>query len=424
MPLPKIKILQIGDLHLPTVINERKSIDDKDKAFSVGLKEIVSTSPTKVVFKKLFELISSGEYDSVLFMGDLTDRGDLNNFNNGVSFLANSLQLGAGRLNQDQAIGIVPGNHDINRALASKPDMSEKFRPLSEALNNYGLPQLPVSQEQTIQISKDSANAKVILLNSCWGCGAKEFIPERFRHTIFAAIEESIGSGADSDLSQYYDRQLDTPAFSSASVGRVSQARSTTPEDTIEVYVAHHNLLPQRTTRLAPYTELVNSGSMRSVLTSGSKPTIYLHGHIHEDPVEIMSVPGGSNLVSISAPLSSDGFNEIELAFTQSGIPLSCVVGRWRFDSAGVLQRDQQQIISLVEGRRRSRGSSLPRLLSFILSKGEVYWSDIQHHDPAFYEEQTDELLQEALEMLYADRTIVIENRAMSHRNWIVRSNV
>lgn len=424
MSLTRIKIIQVGDLHLPLTVEERRNVDDKDPAFPDSLKKTISAPPTKVVYKKLYDLIRSAEYETVLFMGDLTDKGDLNHYDGAVKFLAHSLQIGRGRKNEGQQIGFVPGNHDINRELAILPDLREKFRPLNKSLKDSGLPPLPVSQEIELSVEKGPANAKIILMNSCWGCGSREFIPELFRDSIDSAICEIVGAGGKKELSQYYNRQLDTPAFSNESITRVHQARHATPEDTLEVYVAHHNLLPQRLTRLAPYTELVNSGSLRATLTNGSKPTIYLHGHIHEDPIEVIRAPGGANLISISAPMSSDGFNILEFVFTESGLPLACTVTPWRFNAAGIFGSMHPIAIPLLSGRRRSRNSSVPNLLIFIVERQSVYWTQIERHVPSFYENQTESLLIEGIETLKADDLIVVENHTMSPKNWIVRSNI
>jgi Icc-related predicted phosphoesterase len=424
MSLARIRVIQVGDLHLPLTASERTNLDDKDSAFPTQIKKAISASPTKTVYKKLYELIQSGEYDTVLFMGDLTDKGHLKSYSGAVNFLAQSLQIGKGRKNASQKVGFVPGNHDINRELSSRPDLREKFAPLNESLNSAGLPPLPVFNEVELFVSQGPASAKIILMNSCWGCGAREFIPEMFRETIADAINKIMGSGGVKELSQYYNRQLDTPAFSNESVTRIYQSRQSTPEDTLEVYVAHHNLLPQRLTRLAPYTELVNSGAMRATLTSGSKPTIYLHGHIHEDPVEIVRTPSGANLISVAAPMSSDGFNIIEFVFTESGLPLACMITPWRFNPAGIFGSSSPILTSLLSGRRRSRSPSVPNLLIFILERQSVFWSDIESHPRPFYENQTEALLLEGIETLKADDLIVIDNYTMSPKNWIVRSNI
>ena len=424
MTLTKIRILQIGDLHLPLVIGERNNLDDKDKTFSIELKSRISASPTKIVYQKLFELIQSKSFDAILFMGDLTDRGDLESFDRATRYIAQTLQLGKGRQNHDATVGIVAGNHDINRTEAKKPNLAAKFLPLNRFLASCGLPNVPVDREVELLVKREQATAKIVLLNSCWGCGAKEFIPEKFRDAVYSAIDGLLIDKTSEEFSQYYNRQLDTPAFSHDTITRVSQTRSETPEDTVEIYVAHHNLLPQRTTRLAPYTELVNAGAMRSVLTDGSKPTIYLHGHIHEDPVEIIRVPGGSNLISISAPLSSTGFNEIELVFNPTGLPLSCVISPWRFSNAGVLKKTGRNVVSILSGRRRSRDPALSRILAYILEKREVYWSELSERDPAFCDPKTDDSLQECIEMLMADETVHVDNYTMTPKNWIIRSNL
>jgi Icc-related predicted phosphoesterase len=424
MSLTSVRILQVGDLHLPSVIDERRNVDDKDKSFSFELKNRISASPTKVVYQKLYELISKHLYDSVLFMGDLTNRGNLKNFDQAAKYLAQSLQIGSGRQNQNVQVGIVPGNHDINRKLAGKPSALDKFSPLNAALLSHGLPPIPVERETLIEVAKSNANAKIFLLNSCWGCGAKEYIPEKFREVVHSAIEGMMTNEESEEFGQYYDRQLDTPAFSNETISRVSEARVDTPDDTVEIYVAHHNLLPQRLPRLAPYTELVNSGAMRAVLTDGKKPTVYLHGHIHEDPVEVISAPQGSNLISISSPLSSDGFNEVEIVYTATGLPMSCIIHPWRFSNAGVLKKQERIVVPLVSGRRLARDRSLPQLLSYILQHGQVYWSQIERHDPPFYEAQTSETLEEGIEMLMALQSIQVENYSMKPQHWIIRSNL
>lgn len=131
MSLSKIRLLQIGDLHLPQVMHERLHLDDKDRSFPNALKIMLGKSRTKTVYKKIYEKITLDNYQSVLFMGDLTDKGSIAGFEGAVEFIAESLQLGKGRRNSNQLMGIVPGNHDIDRLLASKPDITEKFRPLT-----------------------------------------------------------------------------------------------------------------------------------------------------------------------------------------------------------------------------------------------------------------------------------------------------
>jgi hypothetical protein len=59
---------------------------------------------------------------------------------------------------------------------------------------------------------------------------------------------------------------------------------------------------------------------------------LYLHGHIHSDPVEVVAqaAPDKGQLISISAPEFRDGFNQIDVIFANDGTPLGCVVKRYR----------------------------------------------------------------------------------------------
>src|SRR3546814_7905250 len=71
--------------------------------------------------------------DGILLMGDMTDFGKLDGYKAGLAYVANALQLGGTRRNASTFCGIVPGNHDIDRALAKKPSMLAKFKPLNRS---------------------------------------------------------------------------------------------------------------------------------------------------------------------------------------------------------------------------------------------------------------------------------------------------
>nr|WP_066564807.1 metallophosphoesterase [Sphingobium sp. TKS] len=312
-------MLQIGDLHLPSAARTERSVDQKDRTFSVELRNVISRQPIKTVFKRIYRMCEAEEIDGILLMGDMTDFGKLDGYRAGAAYVANALQLGKGRRNALTFCGIVPGNHDIDRNLAKKPSMTAKFGPLNAALSAVGLEQIPVEQSLIRHVGPSDATCAVVLMNSCWGCGAVEYIPAEFRDSVGPAIEAAIAAGDPKVLSAYYDRQFDTPAFSDNSIAHLVETAGKMPREEQLVVVAHHNLLPQRMTRLAPYTELVNSGAVRASLMEAGRPILYLHGHIHTDPVEVLSVPGGDALVCISAPAAEDGFNIIEGSVAKIG---------------------------------------------------------------------------------------------------------
>ena len=128
--LPKVRLLQIGDVHLVSNAGNKAFVDDKDNTFPLNLKNIISRSPIKTAFRRIFEIIKEQGVDAVLFMGDLTDYGKLDGYTACSNYIASALQIGSKGLYRDIPVGIVPGNHDINRSLALKPGISTKFTPL------------------------------------------------------------------------------------------------------------------------------------------------------------------------------------------------------------------------------------------------------------------------------------------------------
>jgi len=422
--LPRVRLLQIGDLHLPTAARTERTVDQKDRTFSVELRNVISRQPIKAVFKRIYRMCEDKSVDGILLMGDMTDFGKLDGYKAGLAYVANALQLGGNRRNASTFCGIVPGNHDIDRALAKKPSMLAKFKPLNAALNAAGLGQIPVESSLVSHVGPQDAQCAVILMNSCWGCGAVEYIPAEFRDSVGPAIEAAIASGDPKVLSAYYDRQFDTPAFSDASISHLVEVTDTLPREQQLVVVAHHNLLPQRLTRLAPYTELVNSGTVRASLMEARRPILYLHGHIHTDPIEVLSVPGGDVLVCISAPAAEAGFNVIEVVFTRSGNPLVGHILPWRFDQSGVLREGARLTVPLIGKRRRSLDDGLARVYAYLLGVRQCYWSDLLHNCGQHFQVDADSQLLECIELLMADQSITVENYDARPDSWIMEARI
>ncbi|MDX0463503.1 hypothetical protein GOC73_28255 [Sinorhizobium medicae] len=421
--LPKVRLLQIGDIHLVSNAGNKAFVDDKDTTFPLNLKNIISRSPIKTVFRRIFEIIKEQDIDAVLFMGDLTDYGKLDGYEACSKYIASALQIGSKGLYRDIPVGIVPGNHDINRTLALKPGTSTKFTPLVEALTGAGLPPLPVHKAMHRSVEKGNARIELFLLNSCWGCGEESYIPPEFRSQIAAAIKTVMG-GPDSDtaIRAYYDRQLDTPAISEETIESVVTKMEALSGAAIPVLVAHHNLLPQRRPRLAPYTELVNGGALRGALGELGRPVIYLHGHIHEDPIEVLQLPGGFPVVSISAPDIPKGFNLIDVLFGENAVPLACHVTPYRVDKSGILKRENTISIALNNGRKRSSDRNTGIIYGKILEVGQIYWPELTKH---FLDEAhglDEQRLTIIVEQLQAEGSITIDNYDLSPTHWILRA--
>ncbi|WP_272867832.1 metallophosphoesterase family protein [Sinorhizobium meliloti] len=421
--LPKVRLLQIGDVHLVSNAGNKAFVDDKDTTFPLNLKNIISRSPIKTVFRRIFEIIKEQGVDSVLFMGDLTDYGKLDGYAACSNYIASALQIGSKGLYRDIPVGIVPGNHDINRPLALKPGISTKFTPLVEALTGAGLPALPVRKAIHRSVERDNARIELFLLNSCWGCGEESYIPPEFRSQIAAAMKTVI-SGPDSDaaIRAYYDRQLDTPAISEETIESVVTKMESLSGAAIPVLVAHHNLLPQRRPRLAPYTELINGGALRGALGELGRPVIYLHGHIHEDPVEVLQLPGGFPVVSISAPDIPKGFNLVDILFGENTVPLACHITPYRVDKSGILKRETAISIALNNGRKRSSDRNTGIIYGKVLEAGQIYWPELTKH---FLDESNgldEQRLTIIVEQLQAEGSITIDNYDLSPTHWILRA--
>ncbi|MCC4296628.1 metallophosphoesterase family protein [Aurantimonas coralicida] len=422
--LPRLRILQIGDVHLPSGINAQPFVDVKDVTFPSGLTSIIATSPLKRVFKRVFKFLESGQVDALLFMGDLTDYGNLDAYTACCRYIASALQIGNGRRFAHIPVGFVPGNHDIDRTLARRPGTTTKFTPLVAALNAVGLPDLPILQPKVMDVGISGQMAKVFLLNSCWGCGDEARIPERFRAPIASAIDSVIaGASGDAAIKDYYDRQLDTPALSENSIAKLMQGVHEAPSNILPIIVAHHNLLPQRLPRLAPYTELVNGGALRASLGELGRPVLYLHGHIHEDPIEIIRSPGGPPVISISAPKLSDGFNVIDLIYSPQSLPLACHVIPVRFDQSGILKIRPRIALPLNDSRRHME-PSLTNLYWRLLERRTAYWSDVEVIASTLNGHPVGEALVAMVEQLFADDLITIDNSDLAVENWIVRTEM
>lgn len=421
--LPRLRILQVGDVHLPGAAHSRRSVDAKDKRFPADLRNMIAAPPTKRVFQAIYKVLETEPIAALLFMGDLTDIGRLKGYQACARYIRNALQLGQGEQFETLLTGIVPGNHDIDRELAKQPGTATKFEPLQKALSEAGLGPLPVGKPVWMDVREGHAAAKIALLNSCWGCGEREYIPVEFREAVFTAIENAISAGSDETaVRAYYDRQFDTPAFSNDTITELANLESKGSE--LLVVTAHHNILPQRLPRLAPYTELVNSGAIRATLTDLARPVLYLHGHIHEDPVDVLQVPGGEPLVCISAPEASSGFNILELTFTKVGVPLSVRIIPWRFNASGILRPAKPILISLIGTRRRAHSRTLPEIYALLLNSNQMYWDELLKAAGSVFTEDAESQLEEAIETLFADGRVSIENYDLTKPSWIIGASL
>ena len=416
----------MGDVHFPDGMNQSASADIKDDGISESLTGSITSSTFIESAQRMIQVAESEKIDFIAFMGDLTSRGNLRQYTACVEYFHNLLRLNAVPLIKPENILIVAGNHDVSRDLAiNSPD--KKFKTLSETLENNGFRGLLEKSLDIRGVKTDGCSVDIIGLNSCIGCGEKRFLPSRVRDEIFGKIESDLstltGDERREALEEVYE-QLDAPAVSSETISLLINEIEGSDTESIPVIVAHHNLLPQSFTRLDPYTELVNSGALRSVLTSLGKPAIYLHGHIHTDPIEVVTnaVTGKSPLVCVSAPALEGGFNVVEIGFGSELEPIGCRVIPYRCDDAGYVTARETILIPFNGFTTAFFDKTRSAIFSKIVGEGYMPYIDLLNwaQTEKWYVDET--RLGDDLVELRWQGVVTIEGIARDQKFWRIRS--
>ena len=423
-----VRILQLGDVHYPEAKAQGAAIDIKDPTFSPSVANSLSLQPFQAVSRSLRKLIEQSGIDALVLMGDLTSKGSQSGYEECVDFLSKSLFSLFPEVNWPGTIMLLAGNHDVDRKNYSVADLTSKFDPLNEILGRYRLPKLPVDAISTIRLDQTAGLGAVIYgMNSCIGCAEKRYLPTVLREEIFKAISAKITDvSANKDQ---YDRlmldiceQLDTPAIESARVTELTEGVTELRQSFIPIVAAHHNLMPQVTPRVAMYTELVNSGQVRKSLLELNRTILYLHGHVHEDPIEIIHDPRfpQSQVISVSAPEMSAGFNIIDVVFHRSGAPLGCRITPYRVRPTGqVLAMDAVRIPFSIRGPTAALSAMAHQVFSALSGVEVMFHADLKGRVGT----STDaaETFEDALEELTWKQLIAVDNGTQDHSAWRVR---
>ena len=209
--------------------------------------------------------------------------------------------------------------------------MEGRFSAFKSVWKSIGRDILAIDSVRSSTISSKGVSLNILSLNTCAGCGEEySKFPEDIAQTYKTLLQNS-----DLENKENFDlfcENLDTPAIYSQHVGELIGQITGSESNNFCLILGHHPLLPQATMRVAPYTELLNGGNTRLALTDQNKPIIYCHGHIHEDPVEVVSQPGNaaSQLILISAPEYKDGYNSIEIFYTEKGSAIGVEITPYR----------------------------------------------------------------------------------------------
>jgi len=377
-PVIQIRLLQLGDIHMG--MPRDPAIDIKDRKYPAPVASLTTMDPLISAARFAVNLLRTNPVDAILLVGDLAHQGNAKEYQKCVDYL---VQLILDEWHKaSKPVLCVPGNHDIDRTVipldVTVGQIWDKFVPLEAAWKKYGMPILATSEVKSFTVKKSEALAEITALNSCLGCGEYRGLPADLREAAHELVKKAVSA----DDKWKAIEQIDSPAFAGEHIEAAQ--RQIDGNHKVNVVLAHHNLLPQSTPRVALYAELINGGQVRAMLAQAKSPTLYCHGHIHDDPIEIVSVPniGAAPMVSISAPILDHGFNVLELTYTNTGLPLGVIVQKFKIgrshtfsarpheeiripfrSSAEYFPNYQPPRSSMVEIIRRDDGSRFPALL-------------------------------------------------------------
>jgi 3',5'-cyclic AMP phosphodiesterase CpdA len=355
-----VKLLHVGDLHYPDLVGQNENLDLSDKGFPGVLRTRLATHPSQSVAREMARLLDRDtSIKSILICGDITSKGNLDGFRRGLSWLAAQLRLENRDMWPVDSVHAVPGNHDVNRRAVTQTetDIYRKFEDIERAWADQSDLVLTV---RGLRITTLGTSPTVTLhsLNSCLGCGEYRGLPDAICDALWRATTDMIDSNNFDDYNILQYEQLDTPAFDESEINELVHSIKDAPPGTLPIVLAHHNILPQGLVRISPYTEIVNGGNVRRRLSSCGRPVLYLHGHIHEDPIEDITRLDGTtshgSLITVSAPEIREGFNVLSIVIGKAGVPIGCAVETYRRQHTGDVVCQGAVRIPLVKDARRA----------------------------------------------------------------------
>lgn len=359
--IERLSLLQLGDIHYPVFSTEWTDVDNKDRADTANLPGHFSKPISTLIATAISNEVQRSSPSAIVVCGDLTDRGQLDGFDQAANYLSKALGEEASR-----TVHLLPGNHDVDLTGKMKfADLtSHRFGVLQDRLTALGSPFQVTKDSRESTHSSGTSALLLTSLNSAKANGAPRLFPsvvpqdpvaEALRaldaDQILTSSKKLVASVSGSNPSISVQEMLDIPMIDPGDLDAVT-ARGSSRESGLLVVAAHHGFLPQATPRFGPYTEMVNGGQVRRRLLELDRPVLYLHGHIHQDSLEIIRGAGstagiaGPPVISIAAPLLAEGFNRLDVEFTSSGRVLGIFLYRLRVDrgTAGITSAAPERI--------------------------------------------------------------------------------
>ncbi|MBX8691685.1 hypothetical protein GO011_30025 [Mycobacterium sp. 20091114027_K0903767] len=442
----RISVLQLGDVHYDEFSSAKLNVDDKDSRAPVHVVENIARPVSLVVGEHIKERLRRGDRPLIAICGDFTSRGARAPFERAIAYFEGILNADTKTAPTEDELHLVPGNHDVDWK-SSMPyiDLStDRLHPIADVVTSSALTAPLTLGSRHTTVYRGRARLSFSSVNSCRATGAYRQAPElAVDDPVVEAIHAETGMereqirqaiqqwGVKTESARH--EALDIPLIESSDLQAIAGAIDSAEDHTLHVILAHHGFLPQVTARINPYSEMVNGGDVRRMLLNFAKPILYLHGHVHEDHVEILSSGGPqhrglreSPVIVIAAPKLEHGYNEIVAEFGSLGKPLGITIKRYRI-SGGIMHTERDERISLC-GRTVTDHRFkyiLQRLHEFALATGDqiLRWA---HDDdaPDATRRLADDEIEECIETLCwqnvidssSARSTPFENREYSFR--------
>jgi 3',5'-cyclic AMP phosphodiesterase CpdA len=354
--------------------------------------------------------------------GDLTSLGSIDGYRECVEYLVGTLQLTSDSW-QLSSVHAVPGNHDVDRVSVPthEHDPAEKFDALEQVWSDRSVPVFAKHLRRT-EMSDSGSGIDLYGLNSCVGCGEWRQLPDDLRDDL-ATIFRREAQEAQTEADKGRWERLDTPAFFEQDADDlVAHMRATAPTR-LPVIIAHHNLLPQAVPRISPYSELLNGGMLRERLGRLNRPLVYLHGHIHVSPVEVLTQPEftRSRVVIVAAPQFVDGFNRLVFEFATDGQPIGLEVTPIRVQDNGGYEDRPSLRISLAPPKERPHSDLIQEVLDTVRANpGRMRYTQLRDVVKVAGKRPSEARLQDALREAEWLGWLRLVDRQNAARFWVV----
>lgn len=354
----QISILHISDIHYFNGLNTTDPSPD-EKPFEGDWTDLDEEEQNRRyphlirrVKKSIFDQIQDNDIESIIISGDLCHQGDPEAYDICLKYLKS--QFHQFKKIDIKKVVITAGNHDIDKDF-NPENVQTRFIPFLELLTKHGFNKYSLEIPLEIPIG-DEGVGKILLveINTCIEFGSIDQLP-KYVIDLFEKHPDYIKMNKPTALQKKqfilerlkkdkeFSAILDIPYLNDNTIENLSQIIKDYPTS-LPIIIGHHSLLPMRSYfKDRPFNCIINGGKIRERLMGNNKDIIYLHGHIHDDPLDAIISPMNFNsennletkLICSSAPTlfplpkgysNKFGFNIITITFSncQKRRPLGC----------------------------------------------------------------------------------------------------